>query len=366
LYAKNSEGFVTCPFAPGQDAGVTTYSYKGHGPCDPSRFSGLKVLSVREIDGRSGRREMRCATDVAMPRPAQVQANAGRSWLLTFDVRNVPPYEIGEFDGQLEAWRLGAPFVMVAGGERFRGQSLTGAVAYKCVQMLPGVDIDALTFFREAGPPFPKSVAQEEVTGRDCAQLIRDKVGKFGSTSGAAIPLESEEGLAARGEFNLWLYSSRQSPQGAKLLKLIRSVLVRDGVQAARESGREVFAYGTELVSKTRDGGYVGFVGGPDTQSVDIRGLTPGVCEVLFDVASEGGLYFRTNQTDTFVLRPETVTEDSMVKANVAVSVASGADLCAMLRPGFDEWKESAPKLPADLNDIDRRKVVFFGFHLAR
>jgi hypothetical protein len=53
-------------------------------------------------------------------------------------------------------------------------------------------------------------------------------------------------------------------------------------------------------------------------------------------------------------IRPKSVVSDT------AIVVNSGTDLCAMLRPGFEEWRDGSPKLPVDLNDIDGRKEDFF------
>ena len=369
LLSVTHEGDVVCPFAPGQAGPVEVYGYKGKGPCDGAGFAGLKVQSIQELDGRAARRSMRCARDLTDPNAAHPPANVGRSWLLTFDENHTPRKDSTRFDGDREQDRLGGPFLAIASGEIFPEQDLKHPyavqhiIAFKCIQIAPGVELDALGFYREAGRPLPEGVTEQEVTGRDCGEVVREKVADKGGTSGVAMPREA---VYENGEFKLWLHRSRQSPTNVQMFHNIRAILVRDGARPARAGGRTGFAYGTELVSRTRDGGYIGLAGGVDFVPVDLRTLTPGVCDLLYDVAAENGLYLTTLQTDNLFVRPQRVVAKSVVDADQAIAARDGADLCALLRPGFEEWRADAPKLPADLNDIDRRQTEFFGFAIAK
>ncbi len=50
----------TCPFAAGGAGPVRIYRPRGDQPCDASQLRGMKVAAVRDLDNRTGQREMRC------------------------------------------------------------------------------------------------------------------------------------------------------------------------------------------------------------------------------------------------------------------------------------------------------------------
>ena len=359
LFAKTKDGDTTCPFAPDRTSAVTVFSGKGTGACDASRFPDVKVSAIEELDGRTARRMMRCATDPWTPRPEGgppgPTRTRGRAWLLTLDETKQPLADFPAFEGQVFADRLGAPFVVVAVADHYYGKSPRDSdFAYKCIEMQPGVEVDALTFLRQAGPPFPDSVTEKEATGRDCGELVRERAGEHAATSGAAMPAASVESNPA---FSLWLWPTKQTPKGPALAALLRDALLRDGVRTAKSGSDRLFAVDHEIVSRTRDDGYLGFSDGPELATVELRTLTAGVCAALFDLAVEAKLDIRTMQTDALILLPRGVTADAP-----DTEVADAADLCAMLRPGFEEWRDATPRLPVDLNDVDGRKTGFVTF----
>jgi hypothetical protein len=348
-----------CPFVTGSSGPVLAYGPRGAGGCD-ARFPGLTLVSTREIDGQTFRRDVRCSPGNTVPVGDLPGARGGRAYLLSIDKPDRAAVALLTGMSRDDTLSSSAPPISVEafGQAPVPGKPTdNGGAFFLCWRMLPGADVDALGFLREARIAAPAGLRQEEVTGRDCADVIRARVGEDSLLGGSAVRPSLE------GEFSLWLHPTPRSPTNLELIRRARTVLARDGVRAARGPGLVVLAHDRELVARTRDGGFLALTTGTDALEIGLRRLTPETCRVVFDLAGETGLNIQTSQTDQMLLQPPGNAASGGSDDNI-IPVADAADLCAMLRPGFEEWRAGAPALPPDLSDLDRQEVMIIVGHV--
>ena len=287
VLAQTELGDFTCPFVAGGAEPVRIYKSKGNQPCGPAALAGMKVVATRQLDSRTARLETQCVEDPIVDRDLPPALKGGKAYLLRYDESHASFKERSRFEFGLDDSRTGAPFVAIASGDQYPSNDYTRPIAFRCVQMPPGVSMDALGFYREAGRPLPTSVTEEDVTGQDCGQVIRNRVGPMGSTSGRAMPRDTPDGVYQSGEFELLLLSAEHSLSGRAAVHRVRAILARDGYQAAQGRGHPTFVYGTAIVSRAKDGSVMALTAGPAEQVVEMREITDRNCRAAFDIASE-------------------------------------------------------------------------------
>jgi hypothetical protein len=339
---------VVCPFNAGASAHAQVFASRPAEGCAPGRFADLPGEAVRELSGREYRAQSQCPREPS-------QAN-GRSYLLTDEGPDaatfVSPLE------QILRSNYGAPFADRFLTEAF-GKGMKRGTAYLCLEMLPGATTDPISFFRSEGFNLPARIRQEEIVGQSCRDVanawVEAKHPYSFSISGVSAPIQDNT-------FKLMLISQDDMARQGETARKVRAVIARDGGRAARPHGRQVFAFSTRLVTRTPDGGHLALTGDPYAIDVDVRALTPGVCRLVFDLAKENRFYIQTGQPDYMTLR----VKGSGLKADLALSPSveteSGADLCALLKPGFEEWRSTAPDAAEDLRDLDRFEARYLGF----
>jgi hypothetical protein len=329
LASRSTEGDLACPFADGGASRVRVYSLTETDGCKPPRFRDLKMVETRQIGGREYRRASQCMGAATV----DPSAAPGRTYQLTMNFAQASDRERFRFlslEGSMD--HKGAPWFPISRGSIWMAPGAKPGRGVICLQMLPGAGTDPLTFYRAVGQPLPAAVVQSDITGQSCPQ-----------------PSNLDDGEDA---FNLMLQPTAATPKGAAFAHQVRAILARDGITAARPSGRMTFALEWYLVSKTKDGGHMGIIGADGPTSVEMRQMTHGVCAALFDVASQTHLYIQAMQPEYLTLRPSKV-RDLLAGSTFdeVIAVTDADDLCAILKPGFDEWRARSPAHPLDLSD---------------
>jgi len=352
---------LTCPFAPSDHPHATVFEPKGSDGCGAKNFRALKIISITELIGRDARREMQCLSSVKSPSLVPKPVGEGKSWLLTFKEGDASLKERVAFAGYVDTARLGGPFTEIASGTLPNGSNFQDAIAMKCVSMMRGVQVSAKSFFLQTLPEFPTRISEEDVSGRDCAEVIRERVGDHGGLSDAAVPLVSTDGVDSAGTFKLWLFDTPVSGSLVLRLALTKSIMIETGATSKHPHLKR----NQVQVFRTKDDGYLALTFGPDIVTIDLRHLTRGVCTVIFKIVSRNNLYLHTLQSDFLSLRSASTAKDPNRSAGDII-VADDADLCELLRPGFEEWQSDAPQLPANLNDLDGKKTGFITFKVSK
>jgi hypothetical protein len=213
--------------------------------------------------------------------------------------------------------------------------------------MLPGANVDPVTYFKRLGLPFGVTAVQQEITGEDCVAAIRKRYGEdFTDLQGG--PAQSQ-----MREFEVWLMSTPATPHQARFVRQIRAVLKAEGLTPVRPNARVLWVVGERLVSKDQDGSALAFTGGDRQTMIHLRVLTPHSCEIIYDVAKRMNLSIET-WPDLMEVNPKGVPPRALRPDYKRVEATSAADFCDLLRPGFEEWKADGPKLPDDLRDLDQ------------
>lgn len=158
--------------------------------------------------------------------------------------------------------------------------------------------------------------------------------------------------VAAADAFSVRLEPSPQTPRGFAYADAVRAALARQGVVAARRSGRVVWSVDREFVARLNDGSHVAVVGGYGVTELSFRTLTPDVCRVVLGAAEGARAYLVFPGA---VLHPSSLGQWGGLAGHAPV--ADPRALCVRLGPAFDAWRRAAPAAPLDLADLDRREV---------
>jgi hypothetical protein len=111
---------------------------------------------------------------------------------------------------------------------------------------------------------------------------------------------------------------------------------------------------GRQIVDRASDGSAFAIIGGEQQTMFHVRALTPATCDAVYAVASVAHLFIVTSQADLLALMPpDTPGQPPERHAYPLIPVRSAADVCALLKSGFEEWRAEAPAQPGDLHDID-------------
>ncbi len=329
---------ITCPFIAGLARTATIYMPRGDGRCGADRLRGLPVSRVAEIDGRTARHDSECSATMRVAHwPAGMAP--GNSYLVHY--RDPHGSMFGFIDA---AWvsgflaRTGAPVFDVDLGS-------SGPDIYMCFLMLPGVKTGPLGVLRAAGRALPATATQERIAAGNCRAVARSRYN-----------LTLEEGQVAS-EFALWLKPSADTPQIQPFAALAPALLARAGAKPVRMS-RPDWIMGQSVVARSRDGTAMEILGGKRQAMVQMRALSPGICEAVYALAKGAKLFIETEQTDLMVLAPPGVKGRAVERDTTPLPVASAADLCGVLRPGFAEWRAQAPARAADLRDLDGQSIT--------
>jgi len=332
LLAKvTKEDDVTCPYNAGSSDAAQVYRLRGDSPCAAGDFPGIALLAVREIDGRTARRAMECApTDARHP----LATAANKAYLLQY--KDAGGALLGILNANETSHRIarnGGPFIAID------VVSMDNDI-YMCFTMLPGAKIDPSTYLRLAGMPFPASAKQEELAGQSCREALK-----------ARYP--SDLGVdAVSTEFSLWLLPSPSTPSSAAFVDAVRSTFAKVGAEA-RTKNAPVFLPDRQLAGHTSDGTGFAVIGGTRQAMFQLRRMTAGTCAMVYAVAADAQLHIETDQTDLMDLRVPGVEGRPRHSRYKAVDVTDAADLCNVLRRGFDEWRANAAEKPIDMSDLD-------------
>ncbi len=323
---------AVCPFVAGRDATTRVYRLRTGASCADQAPRGLKIAAVRQLDGRTGRSEMSCAIgNHYYPPPAG--SHGGR----TIFVHYVSPDGFaGSFRDLLETSLFiehgGGPFVAA-------DVSNSNADVYGCFEMIPGGAIGPIEYLRLIGHPVPDNAVEEDVTGHDCAALAKARY---------HIPDVPEGPRTA--EFSVWLIGTERN----RTDRAFRTAFVM-GFWAAHVTPRQgrYFTPGKNIVLHARDGAAFSVAIGKRQMMIMTRSLTPGLCEALWNASVRTHAAITTSQTDLMALMPPDVAAPPDHGALPRVPVTSATDLCALLQPGFDDWRAYVSPAPVDLKDLD-------------
>ncbi|HEY3814943.1 MAG TPA: hypothetical protein VGL66_17125 [Caulobacteraceae bacterium] len=334
---------VTCPFVDRTHDTVRVYQLRQGRTCSPQDLPGLTVISVREISGREKRSQQKCFPLAIGERPTEAQLG-GKQFL----VREPADSMVGDITQTSTIYRSGAPIVQLGGGttSNIVGGGFRAATTYSCFLMLPGANVDPMTYFRSLGLPFGAAAVQEEITGENCNAAIRTRYGVDFSD------LDTGPAQSQMREFPFWLMSTSDTPNQVTFVRRIRALLRSDGLRPERAHGRITWVVGKRLVSKMSDGAALAFTGGSRQTMIELRAFTPESCKVIYDVAKRLSLSIQT-WPDLMDVNPVGVAARKPAHGYKQVQVRSASDLCDLVRPGFEEWKADGPTLPDDLRDLD-------------
>jgi hypothetical protein len=231
------------------------------------------------------------------------------------------------------AARAGLPFGEV-------DSATVGDQVYQCFVMVDHANLDPAAYFKLVSLPFPADTEEEEIIGQSCRELARKRFGvEFGIDAVAT-------------EFSLWLLPSQRSPDAAQFDRALTSALVAAGV-SARRADAPLFSRGTARADRAVDGTGFLTIAGEREAMIEMRRLSAATCSAIFGVAATLKLDLKTSQTDLMVLDLPGVEGPLPVSGYKTVAVTSAADLCDVLRRGFDEWRAAAAEMPPDMSDLD-------------
>ncbi|GEM_PF-4452866 len=325
------EDGTVCPFAAGVAQTAQVYRVRGDAACAASDLPSAKIGAVSEIDGAEARRAMDCSlARVKHPKPGATT----RSYLVRY--RDPGGALLGVINAgryTRVAARDGLPFTDMA-------IATVDDQVYECFAMLDGAASDPAAYFKLVSLPLPAGATQEEIAGRDCRDVAKERYGvEFGIDAVSA-------------EFSLWLDPSPQTPQAEQFDDVLTSALAAAGV-TPRVAGTRIFSPGTARADRAADGTGFVMLGGKRKAMIEMRRMTQATCAAIFSAAATLKLHLQTSQTDLMILNPPGIDGRPPRTHAKTVAVTSAADLCDVLRRGFDEWHAAATEMPSDMSDLD-------------
>lgn len=164
--------YATCPFIAGQFAPARMYTIEiGATECSGEALKGLPIVTATRIS----RAEQQRDSSECFPlwKPTQIDKPApGKVYLLQAPRRNFnyrrPSDPLGDIAIRVtELAGLPVSQLEVQGNER---------VSYACFEMMPGAEIDPLTYLRATSEPLPAGTTETEGVADNCLHALAVKL----------------------------------------------------------------------------------------------------------------------------------------------------------------------------------------------